>query len=91
MGHERLGSGPESLSKDVRENVKITAGKVYTGATVFNKFSGDPDVKIKLPLGTRGRYVVVFLFIRFSDLLVASARKKGKKIKQNFELRAEEM
>ena len=38
-------------------------------------------MKSKLPLGTRGRYLVVFLFIRFSDLLVASARKKKKQIR----------
>ena len=35
----------------------------------------------KLPLGTRGRYIVVFLFIRFSDLLVVSARQKKKELK----------
>ena len=42
----------------------------------FNKFSGAHCVRRSLPLGTRGRYVVVFFSPGFLELLVASARKK---------------
>ena len=44
---------------------------------LFYKFYGS-QFSTRLPLGTRGRYLVVMFSMGFPDLLVASARKKKK-------------